>query len=125
MSTFVPCFRLFKVHCFGFVHRHITDTDTKQLTFVLNLGFSIVFVLAFCPGSVLEKKLTGGLGLFFGSEIFDILIFLGLENLSYFLGLKIFHLFFFLGNNFDTIYFWDVRLNDLDLQNHSNNKINE
>ena len=32
------------------------------------------------PGSVLEKKLTGGLGLFFGSEIFDILIFLGLEK---------------------------------------------
>ena len=57
------------------------------------------------PGSVLEKKLTGGLGLFFGSEIFDILIFLGLENLSYFFGSEDFSLIF-LGNNFDTIYFW-------------------
>ena len=76
------------------------------------------------PGSVLQKKLTGGSAYFFGSEIFDILIFLGLENLSYFLGLKIFHLFFW-GNNFDTIYFWGVRLNDLDLQTHSKNKINE
>ena len=32
------------------------------------------------PGSVLVKKSTGGLGLFFGSEIFDILIFGGLEK---------------------------------------------
>ena len=32
------------------------------------------------PGSVLEKKLTGGSAYFFGSEIFDILIFLGLEK---------------------------------------------
>ena len=69
------------------------------------------------PGSVLEKKLTGGLGLFFGSEIFDILIFLGLEKSLIFLCLKIFHLFFG-GNNFDTI-FLGVRLNDLDLQNRS------
>ena len=53
------------------------------------------------PGSVLEKKLTGGSAYFFGSEIFYILIFWGLENLSYFLGLKIFHLFFG-GDNFDT-----------------------
>ena len=57
------------------------------------------------PGSVLQKKLTGGLGLFFGSEIFDILIFWVWKNLSYFLGLKISHLFL-LGNNFDTIYFF-------------------
>ena len=71
------------------------------------------------PGSVLEKKLTGGSVNFFGSEIFDILIFLGLEkSLSLFLGLKIFHLFFG-GNNFDTIHFFGARLNDLDLQNRS------
>ena len=77
------------------------------------------------PGSVLEKKLTGGLGLFFGSEIFDILIFLGLEKsllffwiwrfFTYFFGVTILIQFIFLG----------VRLNDLDLQNRLNNNINE
>ena len=34
----------------------------------------------------LKKNLTGGLGLFFGSEIFDILIFLGLEKSLLFFG---------------------------------------
>ena len=34
------------------------------------------------PGSVLEKKLTGGSAYFFGSEIFDILIFWVWKNLS-------------------------------------------
>ena len=47
--------------------------------------------------------LTGGLGLFLGSEIFDILIFWVWKNLSYFVGLKIFHLLLG-GNNFDTVY---------------------
>ena len=42
----------------------------------------------------LKEKLTRGLGLFFGSEIFDILIFLGLENLSYFFGSEDFSLIF-------------------------------
>ena len=59
-------------------------------------------------GSVLEKELTGGGGggsaYSFGSENFDILIVLGLENLSYFLGSEDFSLIFW-GNNFDTIYF--------------------
>ena len=62
-------------------------------------------ILSSIPGSVLEKELTGGLGLFFGSEIFDILIFLGLEKSLIFLGLKTFHLFFW-GDSFDTIYFF-------------------
>ena len=46
------------------------------------------------PGSVLEKKLTGGLGIFFGSEIFDILIFLGLEKSLLFFGSEDFSLVF-------------------------------
>ena len=48
------------------------------------------------PGNVLEKKLTGGLGLFFGSEIFDILIFFWVwKNLTYFFGSEDFSLIFF------------------------------
>ena len=58
-------------------------------------------------GVYLKKKLTGGLGLFFWSEIFNILIFFGFRKISIILlGLKIFHLFFW-GNNFDTIYFFE------------------
>ena len=56
------------------------------------------------PRECTWKKIDRGLGLFFGSEIFDILIFLGLENLSYFFGSEDFSLIFW-GNNFDTIYF--------------------
>ena len=71
------------------------------------------------PGSVLEKQLTGGLGLFFGSEIFDILSFFGFGKISLiFLGLKIFHLFFGVTILIQFI-FLGVRLNYLDLQNRS------
>ena len=55
----------------------------------------LAFKLLTAPGSVLEKKLTGELGLFFGSEIFDIFIFWGLENLSYLFGSENFSLIFF------------------------------
>ena len=76
--------------------------NTKTSHFEL----ALLIVLVLTPGSVLEKKLTGGLGLFFGSEIFDIPIFLGFGKISLiFLGLKIFHLFFS-GSNFDAIYFF-------------------
>ena len=58
------------------------------------------------PGSVLEKKLTGGLGLFFWVWNFWNSYFWGFGKISLiFLGLKIFHLFF-LANSFDTIYFF-------------------
>ena len=78
-----------------------------------------VYVYVSVLGSVLKKELIGGLGLSFGSEILDILNFLGLEKfLLFFLGLKILHLLFW-DNNFDTGYFLGVRLNDLDLQNCS------
>ena len=30
MSTFVPCFRLFLFYCFGFLYRHIIDTDRSS-----------------------------------------------------------------------------------------------
>ena len=43
----------------------------------------------------MKKKLTGGLGLFFGSEIFDILIFLGLEKSLLFFGSEDISLIFF------------------------------
>ena len=45
-------------------------------------------------GVYLKKKLTGGLGLFLGSEIFDILIFWVWKNLSYFFGSEDFSLIF-------------------------------
>ena len=58
------------------------------------------------PGSVFEKKLTGGLGLFFWVWNFWYSYFFGFGKISLiFLGLKIFHLFFW-GSNFDTIYFF-------------------
>ena len=58
------------------------------------------------PGSVLEKKLTGGLGLLFWVWNFWYSYFFGFGKISLiFLGLKIFHLFFW-GSNFDTIYFF-------------------
>ena len=57
----------------------------QHISLMNTLAFHIDY-----PGSVLEKKLTGGGGggsaYFFGSEIFDILTFWGLENLSYFFG---------------------------------------
>ena len=77
------------------------------------------------PGSVLEKKLTGGLGLFFWVWNFWYSYFFGFGKISLiFLGLKIFHLFFGVAILIQFI-FLGVRLNDLDLQNHSNNNINE
>ena len=77
------------------------------------------------PRKCTWKKIDRGLGLFFGSEIFDILIFFGFGKISLiFLGLKIFHLFFGVAILIQFI-FLGVRLNDLDLQNHSNNNINE
>ena len=69
------------------------------LSFISNLEKS--------QGVYLKKSRQGGSAYFFGSEIFDILIFLGLENLSYFFESEDFSLIF-LGNNFDTIYFWGV-----------------
>ena len=46
-------------------------------------------------GVYLKKNWQGGSAYFFGSEIFDIPMFLSLEkSLLFFLGLKIFHLFF-------------------------------
>ena len=66
----------------------------------------ITYFTEFQPqGVYLKKNWQGGSAYFFGSEIFEILIFLGLENLSYFLGSNDFSLIF-LGNNFDTIYFF-------------------
>ena len=51
---------------------------------------------SFLPqGVYLKKNWQGGSAYFFGSEIFEILIFLGLENLSYFLGSNDFSLIFF------------------------------
>ena len=70
------------------------------------------------------KKIDRGSANFFGSEIFYILIFLGLEHLFYFSGLKMVPIFFGATILIQFI-FGGVRLNDLDLQNHSNNKINE
>ena len=75
-------------------------------------------------GVYLKKKLTGGLGLFFGSKIFDILIF-WVGKISLIFWVWRFFTYFFWNNNFDAIYFLGVRLNDLDLQNRSNNNINE
>ena len=76
-------------------------------------------------GVYLKKNWQGGSAYFFGSEIFNILIFLGLEKsllffwvwrfFTYFLGVTILIQFIFLG----------VWLNDLDLQNRKNNNINE
>ena len=67
-------------------------TESVLITFYIfpYINSSIYYI----PGSVLEKQLTGGLGLFFGSEIFDILIFLGLENPSYFSECEAFSLIF-------------------------------
>ena len=62
--------------------------------------------LIYTQGVYLEKNWQGGSAYFFGSVIFYILIFWGLEkSLLFCLGLKTFHLFFW-GNNFDKIYFF-------------------
>ena len=56
--------------------------ERKMIFYVRGTSFRIflidflTLILHNLPRSVLEKKLTGGLG-FFGSKIFDILIFLG------------------------------------------------
>ena len=72
------------------------------------------------------KKIDKGAQLIFLGLKFLIFLFFWVWKISLiFLGLKIFHLFFW-GNNFDfNLFLGGVRLNDLDLQNHSNNKINE
>ena len=44
------------------------------------INMLVPFQLSMSPGSVFEKKLTGARLIFFVSEIFDILIYLGLEK---------------------------------------------
>ena len=64
------------------------------------------------PGSVLEKKLTGGLGLFFGSEIFYIIIFWVWKDRSYLFGSEDFSLIFW-GVAILIQFFLGVRANEL------------
>ena len=63
-------------------------------TFINNTLNWKIFNFLINPGSVLEKNLTGGLGLFFGSEIFYILIFFGFGKISLFLRSEDFSLIF-------------------------------
>ena len=56
---------------------------------------------------MLENNLTEELDLFWGSEIFDFLVFWGLEKLSYFFGSEGF-LFIFGGGNIVMQSFWGV-----------------
>ena len=68
----------------------------NTINFNLKLQSMVPYDLQSIPGSVLEKKLTGGLGLFFlGLKFFMFLFFWVWKNLSNFFGSEDFSLIFF------------------------------